>query len=381
MKVLFISEYFPPQSRGGGEISSYLLAKELANTINIHVLTSHFPGLKKRKTKENITYHRLLKTGNDPTKIKDNIQRILNFEKSLLNELIKLDKKENYDLIHCFNISSIPAVKLKNKLNKKFIMHVNSPVPFCPKGTLMYKDKYVCDKKCNTKTFIDCVMNSKQTGKLSSFGLLINMVGRHRFNQYQKLIKNFNHYMPISNFMKKRLTMNKIDETKISVVYNINDFDNFLKLKTPNNKIPKILYLGEYSAPKGPQIILEALKDVKGYEANFYGSGVLKKQLIETVIKDNLNVSSFDTGFPIDFKKLREELGDEVEISGGPSVEILLNGNPDKVYQTTRDILTSGIMKGKRFVLREGNNLPPNVPAENLESMYTAALRFGRYRD
>ena len=99
------------------------------------------------------------------------------------------------------------------------------------------------------------------------------------------------------------------------------------------------------------------------------------------VIKDNLNVSSFDTGFPIDFKKLREELGDEVEISGGPSVEILLNGNPDKVYQTTRDILTSGIMKGKRFVLREGNNLPPNVPAENLESMYTAALRFGRYRD
>jgi len=30
-------------------------------------------------------------------------------------------------------------------------------------------------------------------------------------------------------------------------------------------------------------------------------------------------------------------------------------------------------------VLREGNNLPPRVPLENLEAMYRAALDYGWY--
>ena len=43
MKVLFISEYFPPKIKGGGEISAYLLAKNLAKRIDVSVLTGYFP--------------------------------------------------------------------------------------------------------------------------------------------------------------------------------------------------------------------------------------------------------------------------------------------------------------------------------------------------
>ena len=85
MKVLMISEYYPPFGKGGGEISAYLLAKELAKTKNkVHVLTSHFPGLKKKETKDKIIIHRLLKTGQNSSSILGNLERSLFFNKSLL---------------------------------------------------------------------------------------------------------------------------------------------------------------------------------------------------------------------------------------------------------------------------------------------------------
>ena len=90
-------------------------------------------------------------------------------------------------------------------------------------------------------------------------------------------------------------------------------------------------------------------------------------------------VNSFDTGFPIDHGVLREQLGPKVMIQGGPEIQLLLDGQSEDVYQRTRDILQSGVMTGGQFVLREGNNLPPLVPDENLAAMRAANLEFGVY--
>lgn len=97
------------------------------------------------------------------------------------------------------------------------------------------------------------------------------------------------------------------------------------------------------------------------------------------ILRDELNVRSFDTGFPVDFAWLRRELGPEVEILGGPPVSLLLHGTPEMVYQRTKEILLSGIKEGGRFILREGNNLPPMTPEENLAAMYRACLDYGWY--
>ena len=98
-------------------------------------------------------------------------------------------------------------------------------------------------------------------------------------------------------------------------------------------------------------------------------------------IRDELNVRSFDTGFPVDHGRLREELGEDVEIHGGPEAHVLLSAAPDDVYSRTRDILTSGVLAGGRFILREANNLPPCVPQENLAAMYRAGVEHGTYRE
>ena len=98
-----------------------------------------------------------------------------------------------------------------------------------------------------------------------------------------------------------------------------------------------------------------------------------------TAIRRQLDVTSFDTGFPIDHGKIRAELGPGVEIAGGVPVDTLLNGSPNSVYEAARAILVSGVKEGGRFILQEANNLPPACPLENLGAMYQACLEHGRY--
>ena len=97
-------------------------------------------------------------------------------------------------------------------------------------------------------------------------------------------------------------------------------------------------------------------------------------------IRDRCGVTSFDTGFPVDFAALRKELGPDVEILGGVEVPTLLGATPEQVYERAREILKSGITEGGHFVLRDANNLPPNVPWANLAAMYKAAFDFGVYK-
>ncbi len=90
------------------------------------------------------------------------------------------------------------------------------------------------------------------------------------------------------------------------------------------------------------------------------------------LIRDRLGVSSFDTGFPVDHGALRRELGADVEISGGPHVGLLRSGTPSACHGEALRILRSGVTAGGRFILQEGNNLPPACPLANLRAVYDA---------
>ena len=98
------------------------------------------------------------------------------------------------------------------------------------------------------------------------------------------------------------------------------------------------------------------------------------------MIADEFGVKSFDTGFPVDFGWIRNELGEGIEICGGPNISLLLNGSPSDVAKEAERILKSGIMKGGKFVLKEGNNLAPRTPMENIASMYETCKKYGIYK-
>ncbi|MBC7288349.1 MAG: hypothetical protein H5T86_09955, partial [Armatimonadetes bacterium] len=96
-------------------------------------------------------------------------------------------------------------------------------------------------------------------------------------------------------------------------------------------------------------------------------------------IRDELNVRSFDTGYPVDFGRLREDVGPDVEIYGGPRVDIVRNGPPEVIERCVREILASGVCEGGKFVLREGNNVAPKTPLRHVAAMYNACRKYGRY--
>lgn len=97
-------------------------------------------------------------------------------------------------------------------------------------------------------------------------------------------------------------------------------------------------------------------------------------------LRDELGVMSFDTGFPVDFTRLRKELGPNIRILGGPRADLLLSGTMEQIHDNVHKILESGIMEGGGFVLREGNNLAPRTPLKNTEAMYKAGREFGQYQ-
>jgi uroporphyrinogen-III decarboxylase len=73
-------------------------------------------------------------------------------------------------------------------------------------------------------------------------------------------------------------------------------------------------------------------------------------------------------------------VGDDVEIRGGVKVPDLLNCSSEEIYIKARDILTSGMKRGGKFIMAEANDLAPCVPLQNLEAMYAATKEFGTYR-
>ena len=97
------------------------------------------------------------------------------------------------------------------------------------------------------------------------------------------------------------------------------------------------------------------------------------------MLKEKLGVMQFDTGYPVQFGKLQKTLGPDVCINGGPSVSLLLGGTAEAVSAEAKRILGEVMPHTKRFILREGNNLAPCTPPENVAAMYETVREFGRY--
>lgn len=98
------------------------------------------------------------------------------------------------------------------------------------------------------------------------------------------------------------------------------------------------------------------------------------------VLVKELKVKSFDTGFPVNFERLYDELSPDIRILGGPSTGLIRYGTPEDVKAEAKRILESGVMeKSRHFILREGNALSPGTPVENANAIYEAAEKFGYY--
>lgn len=94
-------------------------------------------------------------------------------------------------------------------------------------------------------------------------------------------------------------------------------------------------------------------------------------------ISRELNVKSFDTGFPVKHGELLRELGPDIQLYGGVHVDILLNGTAEQVEAETKRILEDVKPHSRKFIIKEANNLSPRTPPKNIAAMYEAVKKYG----
>ena len=116
----------------------------------------------------------------------------------------------------------------------------------------------------------------------------------------------------------------------------------------------------------------------KGGERGIHLCG--NAQHLFPVLQKELGIKNFDTGFPIDFSRLYDELSPDTRVNGGPNVPLLKFGSLEEIRSETERILRSGVMeKSRKFVLRDGNSVCPGTKLENINQLYLTCKEAGRY--
>lgn len=92
-----------------------------------------------------------------------------------------------------------------------------------------------------------------------------------------------------------------------------------------------------------------------------------------------LGVTSFDTGFPIDLGRMRQLVGPDVTIQGGPTVMLVKEGSEAAIMAEAKRMLASGVMDGGKFIMIAANNLAPQTPADHVATLYDAVKAYGMY--
>lgn len=307
MNVLFITEFYPPNILGGGEINIKLLSEVLSEKVNVVVLTSSVDkkseekyDFKIKKNFKNLKILRVLKSSKEVSSFKGNFIRSFVFKKSFFDYYNKNKSFfDSFDIIHFFGNSFFDF----NVKGKK-VYSVESNIVFCPKGDLLFEGKSVCSG-CNYNKFKSCIVKSPEIGRMKNyFFLKYNFVFKkylwNRYNNIKISLNSFDGFIAVSSFVKKMLEKN-INNKKVEVIGNI-VFENEKKefeISYENLKVRKfdVVYLGSLNYFKGLNIFLESLKKLKDenivLKAAVFGSGN-KKKYLEFCKKNSLDVSFFD---------------------------------------------------------------------------------------
>ena len=301
LRIVFVSEFFPPHTMGGGEQSAFLLAKGLAKSgVRVDVLTSRVKGLAEQEIIDRVHVHRRLRTGVSSATALGNMGR-LRFTRSILRELPRFLNEHPADIVHAMNITSMPGVAAARiPKNIRRVAHINSPLAFCPKGTKI-RSRKECAIKCTYwKCLFPIVFTGEEVGRLNNPFIRFNPIAHfliwNRWRAIRNALTRFDYYFPISNYMAYWLRKYGVPQKKMIVLPNIVEFKAFLSAKKPEAQqkqdIPRILYLGGYTKMKGADVLFDALqplyKDGWRFEAHFYGpKGPLRAKLVREAKRTN----------------------------------------------------------------------------------------------
>lgn len=240
MKILAVSKRFPPDTFGGGEISVNLWCQLLAKENEVHVLTSGNGAVETN----DFTVHRLIPIIQDewPLDLHNNELFYLKTYKSL-NSLLK---KESFEIVHAFNMTSIPPVVYAARRKKiPVIATVNDHWGTCYFRSHFHEGKV--NEIC-TPSILKRNLKRNEVSNLALPYILYTMKFRKRtMGKCNKLIA-------VSSWVKRILEKNGL--TNVEVINNPVDLGTFKPKKF--TATGQILYIGRLDKGKGIETLIKA---------------------------------------------------------------------------------------------------------------------------
>ncbi|PIS09360.1 hypothetical protein COT75_01640 [Candidatus Beckwithbacteria bacterium CG10_big_fil_rev_8_21_14_0_10_34_10] len=301
MRILFISDYFPPFAPGGAEWSSYYSAQGLAKKgEEVVVLTPNYG--KNPKTEESKGF-KIIRFP-FPFKLKNKSQTLPYF----LNSqplyylyfgfwIVYYSIREKVDLLHLQERFSLPAAVLaKYILRKPLVFTLRNFVLFCPVGTCLQKKSIKRESSSFSHFWNQCVpeyinLYLKPKSKIKYLYARASLLYSWIDNlMKRRLLKNCDKLIAISNSLREiYLKADLVCKDKIKVVYNLpplgvkkTNNEEIIRLRKKhqlgNKKV--VLYAGRLTLGKGVYDLLKAGEIVCQREKNvvflLIGKGSLK---------------------------------------------------------------------------------------------------------
>ncbi len=287
LRILLVSEWFPPEVKGGGERSAELIARNLIRAGHeVHVLTTE---VEKSYELKGGVLHRTLNTGSHLS-IGGNIKRMLSFPRQVRAEVARLHAKHTFHIIHYLNAVSI----LGSFKGARQAATINSYVTLCPKGNRFYKEKEACDG-CNAMKFAWCFMNSSYIGIAKNpwwfrYNPLLMFLPYFNYRRFQKALKN------VTPIAASTAVAEQLHNLGFDNAVTIPHFPAKTEGKAQSNALKKetgklqLLYVGSLEKQKGIDTLLEAYASLdekvrSKTNLTIAGDGSLRKELEKREVK------------------------------------------------------------------------------------------------
>jgi glycosyltransferase involved in cell wall biosynthesis len=239
-----LNHEFPPLGGGGGRVTKTLAEELVKLGHEVDVVTMGFKGLKRREEIKGVNIYRIPCIRKDLNESKPHEMFSYCISASIFMK--KLLREKDYDINHAHFILPASMVSYFNTKKIPYIITAHgSDVPMYNPDRLILQHK------------------------------LLNPLWR-------KVIKSAG-YVVTPTYYLKDLILKSGSYDRIQVIPNCIDHENFI----PKNKEMKVLVVSRLLMRKGIQYVIEATKDIEGYELIVCGDGPYKGQLQKQISELN----------------------------------------------------------------------------------------------